>query len=210
MTAFSLLGPLRVTELRTADSEVIEPALAREHEDSTELFGAALRLLHEDLARNDPQLAASVTVPWETLGEFGVSVHPSLELSVPAVVGAVSEVHTARVAAKVEPALRTVFVLDPSALPRVEGGGRAIAGLFGGDPRQLAQAWRAAWDQAEDGREARRVELANERARREKTQNEVVREAYVPSRREAPSCGSWLVFALVWHYCFRATVILGR
>ncbi len=167
-----LLGPLRVTELRTADSEVIEPTLAHEDEDSTELFRAALRLLHEDLARNDPQLAASVTVPWETLGEFGVSVHPSLELSVPAVVGAVSEVHTARVAAKVEPALRTVFVRDPSVLPRVEGGGRAIAALFGGDPRQLAQAWRAAWDQAEDGRAATRVELANERAQHEKTQNE--------------------------------------
>ena len=167
-----LLGPLRVTELRTADSEVIEPTLAHEDEDSTELFRAALRLLHEDLARNDPQLAASVTVPWETLGEFAVSVHPSLELSVPAVAGAVSEVHTARVAAKVEPALRTVFVRDPSMLPRVEGGGRAIAALFGGDPRQLAQAWRAAWDQAEDGREAGRVELANERAQREKTQNE--------------------------------------
>ena len=167
-----LLGPLRVSELRSADAQVIEPTLAHEDEDSTELFRAALRLLHEDLARNDPRLAASVTVPWENLGEFGVSVHPRLELSVPVVAGRVREVHTARVVAKVDPALCTVFVRDPSVLPRVDGGGRALAALFGGDPRRLAQAWRAVCDQAEDGREARRVELANERARRQQMHNE--------------------------------------
>ena len=167
-----LLGPLRVSELRSADAQVIEPTLAHEDQDSTELFRAALRLLHEDLARNDPRLAASVTVPWENLGEFGVSVHPRLELSVPVVAGRVREVHTARVVAKVDPALCTVFVRDPSVLPRVDGGGRALAALFGGDPRRLAQAWRAVCDQAEDGREARRVELANERARRQQMHNE--------------------------------------
>ena len=167
-----LLDPLRVTELRTADSEVIDPTLAHEHEDATELFRAALQLLHEDLARNDSQLSASATVPWEDLDEFAVSVHPRLRVSVPTVVGGVRAVHTVQVVAKVEPALRTVFVSDPSVLPRVEGGGRAIATLFGGDPRQLAQAWRAACEHAEDGREARRVELANERAQREKARNE--------------------------------------
>ena len=167
-----LLGPLRVTEIRTGDADVIEPALAYKDNAATALFRAALRLLREDLACNDPQLAASMAVPWDSLDGFDVSVHPSLTLRVHTVSDRTDEGNISEVAARVDASLGTVFVRDAAELRRVDVGGRALATLFKGDARRLAQAWRAACEQAEDGLEARRVELAPQREERERAQME--------------------------------------
>ena len=165
-----LLEPLGVTEIKTTDAEVIDPALAEEDSDTTELFRSALRLLREDLARNDPQLAESMAVPWESLEEFAVSVHPNLALRVHAISGITGEDGVSNVAAKVDTNHRKIFVRHPSVLPRVDAGGRALATLFPGDARHLAQAWRAACDKAEEGREAKLIELAKERSEREQVE----------------------------------------
>ena len=161
-----LLGPLRVEEIRTTDAEVIDPALADVDEEATELFQKALDLLEEDLARNDPQLAARIQVPWDEVRNFDVRVHPSLSLRIRARSYENDEEYISKIIAKVDTAHGSMFINGLSTLPRVDGGGRALAALFEGNTRRLAQAWRAACDQAEEGIEARRVELAQKRDER--------------------------------------------
>ena len=165
-----LFNPLRIKEVRTADAEVIEPENSQEDYRATELFRSALSLLEEDLARNDPKLAGSIEVPWERLGTFGVGIHPSLSLRIPEVADSTGEAWTSEVKAKVDTALGRVFVKSQADLRRMDGGGRALAAVFAGNTRRLAQAWLAACDRAEDGIAARPVELAQQRAQREEAE----------------------------------------
>ena len=167
----SLLDPLRVEEIQATAAEVIQPGLAAEHEESSALFRSALQHLQEDLTRNDPRLAQSIRVPWQVFKGFKVYVHPSLLLGVST--GRFS--YQCKVMAKVDRDRDIVFVESPAELTRVDSGGRAIATLFEGNPRQLAQAWRAASDRAESGSQARLIELAEQRSKREqdKTESEI-------------------------------------
>ena len=167
-----LLHPLRIEEIDADAAQVIEPDQATEDEELSDLFRLALDLLQEDLSRNDPQLAKGTRMSWDLLREFGVYVHSSLTVGVNAGLGGEGTRYECEVAAKVDTDLRRVFVRHPENLPLVDTGGRAIATLFEGDPRRLAQAWRAACDRAESGRQARLVELAEERAKREQQQTE--------------------------------------
>ena len=66
----------------------------------------------------------------------------------------------------------------------MDSGGRAIASLFEGEPRLLALAWRAACDRAEFGHQARHIELADQRAKREQEQIELDIEARTAEVRE--------------------------
>ena len=168
----SLLDPLRIQEIDADAAQVIEPGQATEDEESSDLLRLALQLLQEDLSRNDPQLARSTRMSWDLLGEFGVYVHSSLMVGVNAGLEGDGIQYECEVAAKVDTDRRRVFVQHPEQLPRVDTGGRAIATFFEGDPRRLAQAWRAACDRAESGRQARLVELAEEQAKREQQQTE--------------------------------------
>ena len=168
----SLLDPLRVEEIDADTAEVIEPDLATEHEESSELYRSALQQLQEDLLRNDPQLAKGVRTPWDILGEFRVYVHSSLSLGVTTRHHGAGAPYECKVMAKVDRDQGTVFVQSPEELSRVDSGGRAIANLFEGDTRLLAQAWRAACDRAESGRQSRLIELAAQRAKREQERTE--------------------------------------
>ena len=163
----SLLEPLRVTEIRARETVVVEPEIAQQDPASTELFRRALGLLRDDLQRNDVRLAEGLTVTWASLAEYVVKVHPSLTLAVSVDSG---DKYDCEVNATVDTDLRSVFVTEPSVLARVSGGGRALAALFRSGARLVAQAWRAACDQAEAGIEARAFELARERAEREEAQ----------------------------------------
>lgn len=164
----ALLGPLRVEVIRTADTEVIASDLAWEDQETTDLFRAALRLLHEDLARNAPQLAASVTASWADLEGLTVSIHPSLSLRVPT--GKPSRAYTANVDAKADYANRKMFVRSLDVLLSADGGGQALATLFQGNQRDLAHAWTVACGRAKKGIESHRIELARERSEREQQQ----------------------------------------
>ena len=163
----SLIEPLRVTEIQASEAEVVDPQLAQEDRDSTELFRQAVELLNEDLQRNDPGLVQGLTVPWDSLATYVVKVHPSLALAVTVAAG---QDQGCKVNAKVDSTTATVFVTEPAVLAHVDGGGRALAALFEGEARRVAQAWRAACDRAQDGIEARRVELAHELAAREEAE----------------------------------------
>ena len=168
-----LLRSLRIEEIRTTHTEVIEPKFAYEDKESTDLFRSAVGQLQEDLARNDPVLDKSVRMAWGRLRELNVHVHSSLAVGVCIVSDGIGTLYECTVAANVDVDRGAVFVKSPLELPRVDGGGRALATLFGGDSRRLAQAWRAAWDRAEAGREAQLIELAEQRSEREQEQVEL-------------------------------------
>ena len=163
----SILAPLRVTEVQTRETVVVEPDLALEAPELTGLFRQAVELLRDDLQRNDAQLAESLTVPWGRLATYAVKVHPLLTLAVSVDSG---QTYECAVNATVDTDVGTVFVTDPEVLARVDGGGRALAALFKTGARLVAQAWRAACDQAEAGIKARALELARERAEREEAE----------------------------------------
>ena len=163
-----LLGPLRVEEIRAADTEVLDPSVAAIDDGATELFQKAVSLLEEDLARNDHQLFEGVNVPWDILRKFDVRIHPSLALRIRTGSEDSGNEYTSKTEAKVDVAFGSMFIKSLTVLPRVDGGGRALAALFEGNARSLAQAWRAACDLAEEGIEAGRLELARQRDERER------------------------------------------
>ncbi len=179
-----LLGPLRVELIQTEDAEVIDSSLADLDPGATELFQKAMSLLKEDLARNDPQLAETIRVPWDTVGEYDVRVHPALSLRVHTGLDGSGKGYISDVDARVDVAHASVFVSRYSLLPHVDGGGRALAALFEGNARRLAQAWRAACDRAAEGIEARNVELAHQRDERDRAHLERVISGRTSSFRE--------------------------
>ena len=166
-----LLDALRVEEVGTK-VEVIEPELATEDEGLTDHYRSALQQLQDDLSRNDPQLATGVRMPWDLLGGFSVHVHPSLSVGVAARREGAGVVYKCIVAATVDRDRGIFYIQNPAELSRVYSGGRAIAALFDRDPRRVAQAWRAACDQADSGRAARVIELAEQRTHREQEETE--------------------------------------
>ena len=163
-----LLVPLRVEEIRASDAEVVDSDLATLDPEATELFQRGISLLQEDLARNDPELAAGIPVSWDTVGTYDVRVHPSLSLRVHEGTGGLRDGYVSEVDARVDKARGTMFVRNSSLVPRVEGGGRALAAMFEGNSRRLALAWRGACDLAEEKIEAGNVELANQRDERDR------------------------------------------
>ena len=178
----SLLSPLRVKEIRPADAEVIEPDGTHDDQDSTRLFRGAVQQLQEDLVRNEPQLAQSVRIQWDALCAFRVRKHPTLALAVQIPESGGGGVQQCDVLVRVDADRQIVFAREPQRdLPRADRGGRALATLFDGDRRRVAQAWRAAWDQAEGGRMSTPLELAQQKAQRR--QEEI--EADIDSELEA-------------------------
>ena len=169
----SLLEPLRVEEILSSSAEVIEPEYAQDDPDWTCLFRAAVQQLQEDFVRNEPDLAQGLGIGWNALGEFLVREHPTLTLSVHVPGSGGGEVLRCDTPVKVDPDRRIVFVRDPQHdLPRADCGGRALATLFDGDRRRVAQAWRTAWDLAEDGRTATLLEFAQQKDKRKQEELE--------------------------------------
>jgi hypothetical protein len=172
LTQFSgLLRPLRITPIDTDATAVVAADAAVHHEDATALLEAAVSLLQEDLARNDPVSIGTLTIEWEYLRQFEVRVDPSLRVRVDGIAGRpAAEIE---VSVKADPNLRVIFARDVSRLRQVNGAGRAIAGLFASSARhRLAQAWLAAWVAAEDGRTALLLNLAAQRAAEEQARAE--------------------------------------
>ncbi len=183
----SILGALRVEPIDATAAEVVDADLAEDDEECTDLYRKAVQLLHEDLVRNEPDLARSLTVPcWDRLENFTVRVHSSLSIRVP--VGEDGRrKYDCPVAAKVDPDRAVVFVRRRGDLARVDRGGRALSMLFTTGGRQLALAWRGAWDRADEGRPATILELAQERRAREESENELELKDRLSAFREGTS-----------------------
>lgn len=167
----SILEALQIQPIDATAAEVVDADLAEDDKECTDLYQKAIQLLHEDLVRNEPDLARSITVPWDRLENYSVCVHSSLSIRVP--VGQDGHIkYDCPVATKVDPDRAVVFVRRPGDLARVDRGGRALSTLFTGGGRPLALAWRGAWDRADEGRPANILELAQERRTREESKNE--------------------------------------
>ena len=180
-----LLEHLRLTELAAESATVLRQARADVDEEATDLLGRAIPLLREDLARNDPETAAALQIGWDRLTSLEVRVAPDLRVRVDGLPDGVLSI--VPVDAKTNPDNNVLYLRDASLLPRVEGGGRAIAGLFAADRRRVAQAWLAACDSARAGRNAERIQLAEERAAedRERTEAEIAARIAAFSERTA-------------------------
>ena len=168
----SLIDVLGIEEIRTASAEVVDPDLATKDEYCSELLVSALMHLREDLSRNAPQLEQGLSVSWDHLERYEVRVHPSLSVRVSTERNGSNQPYECGVMAKVDKDMGILFVRSPDELARVDTGGRAIATLFTGDQRQLSQSWRAALDRAEARQQARVIELAEQRTKREQERNE--------------------------------------
>jgi hypothetical protein len=179
----AIIGRLRIDELASADTEVVNPDNAEVDAEASELFRSAMRLLREDLARNDPDVARATAVAWDVMATMSVSVHHDLRVRVSGPRGRDVQ-ETVEIDAKADVQRGVVFVSHPSLVPRAEGGGRAVAGLFTRDRRRVAQAWRTAWDEAEAGKRAADLVLASEQAARAAAQTEMDVEARTVAIRE--------------------------
>ncbi|MFE9284801.1 sacsin N-terminal ATP-binding-like domain-containing protein [Streptomyces olivaceus] len=156
----ALLRRLRVTELGAADITFRPAEDAPVDKEATDLVRHALDLLREDLQRNAVAVAGSLDCPWEDLAEVEVRITSSLEclVNLPGGEPVRGPVRTA-----LDRDSRTLWTVDRELLRRPSEAGRAIATRFTEDRRQVAHSWAAAYDEAERGREAVRLELAEER-----------------------------------------------
>ena len=188
-----LLKPLRVEVIGSADAELVETSDLFEEPEATRVFRATVQLLQDDLVRNEPLVAKGLRGQWGDLSEFTVWSNPRLMLSVHLPKSAGNETLSCPIHVKVDVDSRKVFVRDPmNDLPRADRGGRAVAALFDGESRRVAQAWRVAWDRAMDGVTTAGFELAEQKAEREKEEigSEIDREITALRTRTGAKHGS--------------------
>ena len=164
----NLLVPLRLTELSVEFANVVPGATAEVDEEATALLRAAVSLLREDFARNDPKTGDSLRISWDQLSGFEVRVAPDLRVEIANVPN--TGLLTASVNAIIDPRAATLYITKPSLMTNAEAGGQAIAGLFTANRRSVAQAWLAACDSARSGREALLLVLADDRQKEEEAQ----------------------------------------
>ncbi len=164
----SLLSPLRLTELSVESANVAHGATVEVDEEATNLLRAAVLLLREDFARNDPETGKLLRIPWDQLSRFEIRVVPDLRVEIVDVpkLGPL----TVPVNAIADSRASTLYVTKSSLMRSVEAGGQAIAGLFTANRRSVAQAWLAACDSARSGRETLLLELASDRQKEEEAQ----------------------------------------
>ncbi len=164
----SLLSPLRLTELSIESANVTHGTAAEVDEEATDLLQAAVLLLREDFARNDPETGKLLRILWDQLSRFEVRVAPDLRVEIVDVPN--RGPLTVPVNAIVDSRTSTLYVTKSSLMRSVEAGGQAIAGLFTANRRRVAQAWLAACESAKSGREAQLLKLANDRQKEEEAQ----------------------------------------
>src|SRR5690606_32257568 len=130
--------------------------------------------LREDLQRNAASVAQSLDCSWDQLADLTVCIAPHLAccLDLPDV----GETVHVPVDAGIDWSSGTLYVRDTAALKRTSGVGRSIAARFPGSRREVALAWGAACDQAEKGRTAVQLSLADDQVRRDREAAEAERE----------------------------------
>ncbi|MFD7656801.1 hypothetical protein ACFV4N_22750, partial [Actinosynnema sp. NPDC059797] len=165
-----LLTALRITRIDTGSVTVATPDSAQHDPDATELFAATSALFQDDLALNDPTAARALASGWSRFHAIEVHVDPDLRVRVEGI-----DNHRpveVEVTAKADLDGGRLYLRTSEHLRRVDGAGRAIAGLFTtADHRQLAQAWLAACIAAEEGRTGLRLRLAEQQAAEERALN---------------------------------------
>jgi hypothetical protein len=83
----NLVAPLGLIEIDADDARVVGVESAGADEEATELLRAAVPLLREDLARNDPATERSLRLDWSNLETFEVRIVDELRVRVSGLVG---------------------------------------------------------------------------------------------------------------------------
>jgi hypothetical protein len=164
----SLLAPLRLTELSIESATVVHGATAAADEVATGHLRAAVSLLHEDFARNDPEAGNSLRISWDQFARFEVRIVRDLRVKfvgIPKLATLTVPVH-----AFTDVQASTLYLTESTLMRNVEVGGQAIAGLFTANRRRVAHAWLVACVSAQSGREARPLTLAGDRQKEEEAQ----------------------------------------
>ncbi|MER7540563.1 hypothetical protein ABTX77_38220 [Streptomyces sp. NPDC097704] len=159
-----LAGVMRLTWIGAEQLTTCAPAAWHDAE-ATELVGAAVAHLREDLRRDAPDVARGLDGSWDELAALTVCVAPDLtcRVELPDAGGAVE----VPVEAGVDWSSGTLYVRHTSAVNRPTVVGASIAARFPGKRREAALAWGAACDRAEQGRTAVELSLAEDRVRRD-------------------------------------------
>lgn len=169
-----LIGALRVSELAAENVAVHSPGPALADPDATALVRSAITHLREDLQRNAASVAQSLDCSWDQLADLTVRITPHLACSLD--LPDTGETVHVPVGTGIDWSSGTLYVRDTSALTRASGVGRSIAARFPGSRRDVAFAWGAACDQAEKGRTAVHLSLADDQVRRDREAAEAERE----------------------------------
>ncbi|MGW0941053.1 sacsin N-terminal ATP-binding-like domain-containing protein [Streptomyces sp. NPDC002623] len=169
-----LVGPLRVSELAAEHVTVYSPGPAPADPDATALVRSAVTHLREDLQRNAASVAQSLDCSWDQLADLTVCIAPHLACCFD--LPDTGETVHVPVDAGIDWSSGTLYVRDTAALTRTSGVGRSIAARFPGSRRDVALAWGAACDQAEKGRTAVQLSLADDQVRRDREAAEAERE----------------------------------
>jgi hypothetical protein len=137
-------------------------------QEATDLLRAAVLLLRDDFARNDPETGKLLRISWDQLSRFEVRVAPDLRVEIVDVpkCGPL----TVPVNAISDSRAFTLYLTKSSLIRNVEAGGRAIAQLFTANRRSVAQAWLAACESAKSESEALLLELASDRQKEEEAE----------------------------------------
>ncbi|MET7716428.1 hypothetical protein [Streptomyces sp. NPDC005407] len=170
----SLIGALRVTEVAAEHVTVYSPGPAVEDSEATTLARSAVTHLREDLQRNAVHVARRLDRSWDELADLTVRIAPHLACRVD--LPDTAEPVTVPVDSGIGWSSGTMYVRDIAALPRPSGVVRSIAARFPGSRREAALAWGAAWDQADKGRTAVQLSLADDQVRRDQEAAEAERE----------------------------------
>lgn len=169
-----LIGALRVNEVAAEHVTVYSPGPAMENVDATALVRSAVTHLREDLQRNAVHVARCLDWSWDELADLTVRIAPHLACRVD--LPDTAEPVTVPVDSGIDWSSGTVYVRDTAALTRTSGVGRSIAARFPGSRREASLAWGAACDQAEKGRTAVQLSLADDQVRRDREAAEAERE----------------------------------
>lgn len=159
-----LVAPLKITVLGAAEITPWTPRGAEPAIEATQLLHAAIGHLHDDLLRNQPATASSLTCDWSELKRISVSRAPELWARVsPPNRDQPIEIP---VEAAVDWPNLTLYIAHDTTLGRPRTVGRALASRFAHSQRDVANAWADAFDKAEQGRRAAEIQLAADSTRR--------------------------------------------
>ncbi|WP_329562115.1 sacsin N-terminal ATP-binding-like domain-containing protein [Kitasatospora sp. NBC_01266] len=169
-----LLEVLRITQLEMGDMVVKPSPLAQVDLYGTHLAREAVALLREDLQRNSPAIATALTCSWAELSELTVQVDPDLRRVIKLPLDGQTVEVTANAA--IDRDAGVFYVREIDLLARPSTAGRAIAGQFTRGQREVANAWPAAWDQAQAGARPIDLDLAAQQTQRQQEAADAVRQ----------------------------------
>jgi hypothetical protein len=153
-----LIDAFGLTRLGYPHGQVLGAKTATYNPDLSQVFSRAVDNLRADLAMSDPSAEASLTLSWETLAGFRVTVLPDLQVRLIEQTQGTDE--TVALDAWLDPPAETFYVRDDSAAGKPSSGGYAIAAVFTGDSRRISHDWVAAWSAAAEGYRAEQITTA--------------------------------------------------